>query len=172
MGQDDRPHEVGIEPRRLERQVDGEAVEQGVHPFDLDLMITIGMEPTERLQCIEGVAAQFPDAVVDLFPKLTAPSRVASQPQPGREPDRADSSLLPSAVESGNRDESAAATAGDDVNQVGAVVDLPRGHHRRQRAASRRRRRRSARRAVVVALAVSATLFIVITAADRGPRAT
>ena len=30
--------------------------------------VTIGMEPAELLQCIEGVAAEFPDTVVDLLP--------------------------------------------------------------------------------------------------------
>ena len=57
----------GSSARRLECQVDGETVEQCVHPLDLDATVTIGMEPTELLQCIEGVAAEFPDTVVDLF---------------------------------------------------------------------------------------------------------
>ena len=67
VGEDDRQDEVGIEPRRLQRQVDGEAVEQCVHPLDLDRTVTIGMESPELLQCVESVAAEFPDTVVDLF---------------------------------------------------------------------------------------------------------
>ncbi len=67
MGEDDSSDEVGIEPRRLQRQVDGESVEQGVHSLDLDRPVTIGMESPELLQCVESVAAELPDTFVDLF---------------------------------------------------------------------------------------------------------
>ena len=53
--------------RRLERQVDREPVEQCMDPGDLDATVPIGVKPTELLQRIEGIAAEFPDAVVDLL---------------------------------------------------------------------------------------------------------
>ena len=67
MGENDRPDEVGIEVRRLERQVDRESIEQCVEPRDLDATVTIGVKPTKFLQRIEGIAAELPDAVVDLL---------------------------------------------------------------------------------------------------------